>query len=154
MQLVWKAQRWISELKSKVRFDSILPINDTNAPCERILRPHLEKFHERSARSADNELRWRAPSVINIVSMHRSIITIRSNTRRPRAMPDASLGYHSRLLLRKGCPPPRNSTWGCTTFIPPYPRSLDLEHATSRSGTLSCPIPYAIQQRSRTFRRG
>jgi hypothetical protein len=50
------------------------------------------------------------PPVINIVSMHRSIIAIRSNTRRPRAGPDASLGYHSRLLPRKGCPPPRNST--------------------------------------------
>lgn len=64
--------------------------------------------------------------------MHRSIITIRSNTRRPRATPDASLGYHSRLLLRKGCPPPRNSTWGCTTFIPTRGRP-DLEHATSRA---------------------
>jgi len=64
--------------------------------------------------------------------MHRSIITIRSNTRRPRARPDASLGYHSRLLLRKGCPPPRNSTWGCTTFIPTRGRP-DLEQATSRA---------------------
>lgn len=108
-------------LKAQKNLESnwTLSINDGNAACKYLqVRPHLEKFHERKARSADNELWWRAPSVINIVSMHRSIITIRSNTRRPRARPDASLGYHSRLLPRKGCLPPQNSTWGYTTFIP------------------------------------
>lgn len=66
---------------------------------------------------ADNELWWRSPLVINIVSMHRSIITIRSNTRRPRQARRLS-GVSFPIITPKGLPPPRNSTWGCTTFAP------------------------------------
>lgn len=135
---LWKAQIWISGLKSKS--DSILPINDTNAPCKRILQPHLEKFHKRSARSADNELWWRAPSVINIVSMHRSIITIRSNTRRPRAMPDAS-GVSFPIITPKGLPTTPEQhlrVYYLHTSLPEIARPRARHFARP---TLSSPIP-------------
>lgn len=61
-----------------------------------------------------------APLVINIVSMHRSIITIRSNTRRPCQARRLS-GVSFPIITPKGLPPPWNSTWGCTTFNPLYP---------------------------------
>lgn len=53
--------------------------------------------------------------VINIVSMHRSIIIIRSNTQRLERLSGASFP----IITPKGLPPAGNSTWGCTTFASP-----------------------------------
>lgn len=93
-----------------------------------LLRPHLEKVH---GRSAGNELWWRAraPLVINIVSMHRSIITIRSNTRRPRQTPLWGIipDYYPE---RVATTPEQHLR--VHYHLRPSPRTTDLEHAIVR----------------------
>lgn len=64
-------------------------------------------------RNGQNGIEPRNPRIINIISMHRSIITIRSNTRLLECLPRVPFP----IIIRKGCHRPRITPEGVLPLL-------------------------------------
>lgn len=83
-------------------------VNNTRDTKIFVSRRRLRLFQIAERKKGTTDKETRNPRIINIISMHRSIITIRSNTRLLEYLPRVSFP----IITRKGCHRPRTTPGG------------------------------------------